>query len=115
MQNPPNQTTMITNHDVDLDGIDEYQLFNDKIYVVFENIGGRIDSAWLRSKESDEVFQMTGNLLSYTEQEDENEGIINVNDDGSVASFRTSCLKDWYVWDGISVQINMLMILIILL
>ena len=37
------------------------------------------------SKESDEVFQMTGNLLSYTEQEDENEGIINVNDDGSVA------------------------------
>ena len=35
---------MITNHDVDLDGIDEYQLFNDKIYVVFENIGGRINS-----------------------------------------------------------------------
>ena len=101
VQNPPNQT-MITNHDIDLDGINEYQLFNDKIYVVFENIGGRINSIWLRSKESDEVFQMTGNLLSYTEQEDENEGIISVNDDGSVASFRTSCLKDWYVWDGIS-------------
>ncbi len=101
MQNPPSQTT-ITTHDTDLDGIDEYQLFNDKIYVVFENIGGRIDSIWLRSHQSNEIFQMTGNLISYTGKEDEEEGAININEDGSIASFRTSSLKDWFVFNGTS-------------
>ena len=47
--------------DVDLDGEDEYLLYNDRLFAVFERIGGRMIAAWLRNVGDGTVYQVVGN------------------------------------------------------
>jgi hypothetical protein len=89
-------TTQVQQQDVDLDGENEYLLFNDRLFAVFETAGGRMIGAWVRDILTGDVFQSMGNAVSYSGSETEHEGSYNVEADGTVVSHRTSGLKDWY-------------------
>lgn len=51
--------------------------------------------AWIRDLDTNRVFQVAGNFLSYAGTADETEGNANVVN-GVAASYRTSGFKDWY-------------------
>jgi hypothetical protein len=76
--------------DVDLDGENEYILYNNRIMVVFEALGGRMTAGWLRNPMTGAIWQMTGNHLSYSGFADEREG------ESNETSKRTSAFKDWF-------------------
>ncbi|MDP6631014.1 MAG: alpha-amylase family glycosyl hydrolase [Kiritimatiellia bacterium] len=82
--------------DVDLDGEVEYVLYNDRLYVLFEAIGGRMTGAWVRDPLNGRIYQALGNVAGYAGSSTEEEGAWNVEPDGSVAAHRTSGLKDWW-------------------
>jgi len=52
--------------DVDLDGEDEHLLFNDRVFAIFEALGGRLKAAWARDIESGEIYQTAGNFLAFS-------------------------------------------------
>lgn len=81
--------------DVDLDGENEYLLFNDRIFALFERIGGRMTAAWLRDIDTGYVSQVAGNFASYAGSENEEEGAGNFTG-VNVNAFRTSGFKDWF-------------------
>ena len=93
-------SVVATNGDVDLDGEDEYLLFNDRICGVFERMGGRLIGVWVRDILGGGVYQAAGNLLSYANSETEDEGTYNADTNSSaeavIVAHRTSCLKDWW-------------------
>jgi hypothetical protein len=82
--------------DVDLDGEDEYLLFNDRLFGLFERTGGRLVGVWVRDILYDGVYQAAGNLWSYPGAATELEGTDRVETNGDVRAYRTSCLKDWW-------------------
>ncbi len=82
--------------DVDLDGEQEYVLKNDRIFAVFEALGGRMTAAWTRTPGSGEVYQVVGNFLSYSDSETEEEGTSNQNGAAGTGARRTSAFKDWF-------------------
>jgi glycosidase len=84
-----------TQEDTDLDGENEYLLFNDRIFAQFERIGGRMTCAFVRDLNTGRVLQTVGNPHSYSGFETEDEGNVNVVA-GNVGSYRTSGFKDWY-------------------
>ncbi len=86
--------------DVDLDSEDEYLLFNDRLFVVFERVGGRAVGVWARDRLDGEVFQAAGNMISAAGTETEWEGASNVGGSSNVVAYRTSVLKDWWVTTG---------------
>jgi len=86
--------------DVDLDGEDEYLLYNDRLFACFEATGGRLVGAWIRDMLDDSIYQAVGNFVGYSGTNVEFEGESNVYDDGSVEAYRTSGLKDWWDLDG---------------
>ena len=90
-------SSVATNLDVDLDGEDEYLLFNDRLCLLFERIGGRMIASWVRDLMTHAVFQTTGSLAGDAGRETEQEGTYNVEEGGEVVAHRTSCLKDWWV------------------
>jgi glycosidase len=81
--------------DIDLDGEQKYLLYNDRLFAVFDRIGGRMTGAWIRDLDTNQVFQVAGNYLSYPNSFDETEGNSNVAN-GVIAAYRTSGFKDWY-------------------
>ncbi len=81
--------------DADLDGENECLLFNDRVFAVFEKLGGRAIAAWVRDIDTGEVIQTIGNPLSYSGSETEEEGAANILS-GQVGAYRTSAFKDWY-------------------
>jgi len=89
-------TTTSSTGDVDLDGESEYLLYNNRLFVVFEAIGGRIIGVWVRDALNNAIWQAAGNFASYPGTENEREGQYNVETNGTVVAFRTSCLKDWW-------------------
>lgn len=82
--------------DVDLDGENEYLLYNDRLLGVFERSGGRMIGAWVRDLLSGRVFQAVGNQVGFAGSETEEEGTYNAMSNGTVVAYRTSGLKDWY-------------------
>ncbi len=83
--------------DVDLDGENEQVLYNDRVFALFERIGGRLTGAWARDFETGAVAQAIGNLWSESGSETELEGDTNlVVGSGAVNARRTSGFKDWY-------------------
>jgi len=99
-------TTVTASLDTDLDGEDEYWLYNAHVAAVFERIGGRMIAAWLRTPDG-RVRQMMGNLASYAGVDTEEEGAWSVNrtvTDGvtnaTPEAYRTSSLKDWWAGSG---------------
>lgn len=77
--------------DVDLDGEAEYLIWNNRILAVFESLGGRMVSAWLRDPLTQKVWQVAGNPVAAPPFPDEREGADNAT------STRTSGFKDWYL------------------
>lgn len=88
--------------DVDLDGEDEYLLYNRHVCALFERIGGRMTAAWARQAGGD-VVQVVGNPVCYAGSETEEEGGENASA-GGLGAYRCSCLKDW--WVGTSAYVN---------
>ncbi len=81
--------------DVDLDGENEYMIFNDRLFALFERIGGRMTGAWMRNTATGYVTQVAGNFASYAGSETEEERGGNFAS-GAVNTFRTSGFKDWF-------------------
>jgi hypothetical protein len=81
--------------DVDQDGEDEYLLFNDRLFAVFERIGGRMTGAWVRDLETHQLHQCVGNPLSYAGSETELEGVNNTIG-AAVDAFRVSAFRDQF-------------------
>ncbi len=82
--------SVAASEDVDLDGELEYLLYNDRLFALFERIGGRMIGAWARDIDTGAVVQVAGNPLSYAGSETEEEGAANAT------AFRTSGFKDWF-------------------
>jgi hypothetical protein len=82
--------------DVDLDGEVEYLLRNNRVFALFEAIGGRCTAAWSREASTGRVRQIVGNHLSFSGSETEQEGAANQNADGTVLARRTSAFKEWW-------------------
>ena len=100
--NPP-ATAQAMSQDMDLDGENEYVLKNDRIFALFEALGGRMTASWARDPINGVVHQVTGNFLSYNDRETEEEGTGNDDSAGSTGARRTSGFKDWFaVGPGIS-------------
>lgn len=98
-------TTWVAQADVDLDGEAEYLLGNSRVLGIFERIGGRMIGSWVRDS-TGRVFQVTGNAVGYAGSETEEEGAWNVESNGTVVAYRTSCFKDW--WAGTPNYVNTL-------
>jgi hypothetical protein len=96
-QNPP-ATTQTANEDIDLDGEDEFLIYNNRLFAVLERTGGRMIAAWMRHPESGRVFQVVGNLMSYAGSDTEEIGTAHAG------AYRTSALTDW--WAGTSEYVN---------
>lgn len=92
----PPQVASAVEFDADMDGEVEYLLQNDRVFAVFEAVGGRCTAAWVRANGGGEVRQVVGNFLSYSGSETEHEGASNQNPDRSVLARRTSAFKDWW-------------------
>ena len=75
--------------DVDLDGEVEYLLANNRVFAVFEALGGRMTGAWMRDPGTGQAWQVVGNHLAYSGFADEREGGSNTT------ANRTSGFKDW--------------------
>ena len=86
--------------DVDLDGEPEYLLFNDRVFALFERIGGRMTQAWVRDIASGEVFQSLGNPLGCAGSETEEEGNVHLSASSGQLAYRTSGFKDWFAQSG---------------
>ncbi len=91
--------------DADLDGEAEYLIFNDRVFAMFERIGGRMSCAFVRDLTTGRVLQVVGNPHSYSGFETEEEGAVNVIS-GVVGSYRTSGFKDWYAGGTNSISYN---------
>ena len=99
--------TTRSSEDVDLDGELEHLLFNRRLFLLLEDIGGRMTGAWFRDPDDGAVFQIVGNFPGYAGSETEVEGATNVvaeGDGAAVVAHRTSALKDW--WDGSRDYVN---------
>ena len=100
-----NSATMATlgteRADVDLDGQDEYLLFNSRVFAVFEGKGGRMTAAWIRHHSTKQVWQVAGNFAAYSNTDTEDEGATNVTG-LAVNAYRTSGFKDWWTVTGTS-------------
>ena len=94
-----NATVVAESADVDLDGESEYLLFNDRVFAVFERLGGRLVAAWARDIATTEIFQVTGNFQSYANSETEEEGATNITS-GAVNAHRVSGFRDHFVQTG---------------
>ena len=91
--------------DIDLDGENEYLLYNDRVFAVFERTGGRMTAAWVRNLLDHSVHQALGNYTSYAGTDTENQGDLRVLADGTVVARRMSGLTDW--WVGTNSYVNM--------
>ncbi|MGZ5552668.1 MAG: thrombospondin type 3 repeat-containing protein, partial [Chthoniobacterales bacterium] len=67
----------------------------DRLFALFERIGGRMTGAWLRDVDSGYVSQVVGNFAGYAGSETEEEGAGNFVG-AAVNAFRTSAFKDWF-------------------
>jgi hypothetical protein len=93
--NPP-ATAAADAADVDLDGENEYILKNDRVFALFEAIGGRMTASWARNPVDGTVYQVSGNFLAYNDRDTEEEGTSHDDGSGGTGARRTSGFKDWF-------------------
>jgi glycosidase len=105
--NPPSNAQALA-LDVDLDGEPEYLLENDRVFAVFEALGGRMTAAWARDPVSGRIHQVAGNFLAYNDSETEAEGIANHDGAGGTGARRTSGFKDWFAVGASADYVNAL-------
>ncbi|MGB0415718.1 MAG: alpha-amylase family glycosyl hydrolase [Coraliomargarita sp.] len=94
----PPANASISAEDIDLDGENEYLLYNETAFAVFEASGARCVAAFGRNPTTGAVYQIIGTQPAYASSETEDEGTLNVNS-GEVSARRTSAFKDWFA-DG---------------
>jgi hypothetical protein len=86
--------------DVDLDGANEYLLYNSRVFALFESKGGRMTAAWMRDPFNGRLWQVAGNFASYSGSDSEDEGASNfVGATSVISAHRTSGFKDWWQVD----------------
>jgi hypothetical protein len=90
--------------DVDLDGENEYLLYNSRMLAIMERSGGRMVAAWVRDPVNGRVYQTIGNNVGNSGSWTEEEGTYNSQTNGTIGAYRTSALKDW--WAGTSTYVN---------
>lgn len=99
---PPAVTAAV--EDIDQDGVGEYLLFNQRIFLMFERSGGRMTGAWIRNPDNNQVLQVVGNFASYAGVGDDTEGFPNTTSAAAnpdrVGTYRASALKDWWAASG---------------
>jgi len=81
--------------DPDLDGENEYLLYNDRLFLMFERIGGRLVGGWARDPVTNKVFQAIGAPMTYAGLADEREGDTNITG-GAVNAYRVSAMRDQF-------------------
>ncbi len=96
----PPATAVAAAEDIDLDGVDEFLLYNAHVFALLEESGGRMTAAWIKNPLNGEVYQMVGNYVSNSESDTELEGETLVDQYGTVQARRTSCMKDLYAVNG---------------
>jgi hypothetical protein len=84
--------------DVDLDGVNEYLLYNSRLFGVFETKGGRMTAAWMRNPTTGKVWQVAGNFAAYSNTDTEDEGSDNAT------AYRTSGFKDWWLRSSLGTE-----------
>lgn len=94
-----NTTSVAEQADVDLDGENEYLLYNDRVFAIFERIGGRMTGGWVRDINTGAIFQAIGNFHSYAGTENETEGTTNITS-GAVNAHRVSAFRDQFLQTG---------------
>ncbi len=72
-----------------------YVISNNRVYAVFERIGGRLVAAFGRDPNTGSAYEIIGNLASTPEYESEREGMVDGTGSGPLA-YRASGFKDWY-------------------
>lgn len=92
---PPSAATAIS-QDLDLDGENEFILKNDRVFAMFEALGGRMTAAWARDPNNGVVRQICGNFLAYNDRATEEEGTDHHDAAGGTGARRTSGFKDWF-------------------
>jgi hypothetical protein len=92
----PPANAIATAADVDLDGENEYILKNDRVFALFEALGGRMTASWARNPVDGTVYQVSGNFLAYNDRETEEEGTSHDDGSGGTGARRTSGFKDWF-------------------
>ena len=86
--------------DSDLDGSQEYLLYNGRVFALFEAKGGRMTAAWMRHPSNGKIWQVAGNFASYSGTDSEDEGASNfVGTTTAISAYRTSGFKDWWTVD----------------
>ena len=94
---PPSVATA-SEEDVDLDGENEYLLYNGEVFAVFEAIGGRMTAGFARNDVTGDVFQVVGAQPAYPGTDTEERGTANVVS-GEVDAHHTAGFTDWFA-DG---------------
>jgi hypothetical protein len=94
---PPASATTSA-EDIDLDGENEYLLYNATAFAIFEAIGGRCIAAFSRNPATGAVYQIIGSQPTYAGSQTEDEGRANA-ENGEIGARRTSAFKDWFA-DG---------------
>ncbi len=91
----PPATAIATAEDVDLDGANEYLLYNAQAFAVFEARGGRMVAGFTRNTHTGAVYQMLGTQPAFAGTDSEEEGASNATG-SSINAHRTSAFKDWW-------------------
>ncbi|MBC8190361.1 MAG: hypothetical protein H8E75_08015 [Puniceicoccaceae bacterium] len=94
---PPASATTSA-EDIDLDGENEYLLYNATAFAIFEAIGGRCIAAFSRNPATGAVYQIIGSQPTYAGSQTEDEGRANA-ENSEIGARRTSAFKDWFA-DG---------------
>jgi len=90
--------------DVDLDGENEYLLYNSRLLAIMERSGGRMVAAFVRDPVNGRAYQTIGNTVNNSGSLTEEEGTYNALTNGTIGAYRTSAMKDW--WAGTSTYVN---------
>ncbi|MBN2054080.1 hypothetical protein JW905_04120 [bacterium] len=90
----PAAATVAEARDVDLDGEDEYLLHNDRLFLVFENNGGRLVKAYYRDG-SGRPLEVVGTSIVQPDRGSEDEGLDRfTSDDSDDEINRLSCFRE---------------------
>ena len=91
----PSAQTIVQEKDVDLDGENEYILSNNKVFLIFENDGGRLVKAYSRDPQTGKVFEVVGASITHPDRGSEDEGLDKfVSNDPDPEINRVSCFRD---------------------
>jgi hypothetical protein len=94
-ESAPPAETVVDQVDLDLDGELEYVLRNDRVFLVFENDGGRLVKAFSLDMETGEPVEVVGCSIAAPDRGGEDEALdAFVSDEPSAEMNRVSCFRE---------------------